>query len=153
MVPLAIIIAATGILVEVAIHLARSVVLARNAAIVAVFGVVTGAKAIGVERIDQPIRVVVEKVSAFVHMSLTLRDDLTAAGTGSGCRSGGVEATHGARAHCGVSVRASTTCALRRCAGPRTGAVASIISTRKHNSQSHQAELQLSHASIESHLN
>lgn len=70
------IVASSGILIEIAILSTGSVVLTRNAAEIGIFGVVAGPRAIGVIGIEQLVPVVVEAISALIDLALT-RGDLT----------------------------------------------------------------------------
>src|SRR6478736_317448 len=70
MAPVALVIARARVLIEIAILTARSVVLAGDAAVVRIFGVVARTGAFGIGRVDQPIAVVVHTVAAFVDFAL-----------------------------------------------------------------------------------
>ncbi len=81
MAPVAVVVACARILIEVTIGLARRIVLARNAAVEAIFGVVAGAEALAVLRIDFAITVVVEAIAARVDLALARGDGAEVATT------------------------------------------------------------------------
>jgi hypothetical protein len=69
-VPVAVVVAGARVLIEVAVRLAGRVVLARDAAVVAVFRVVARPEAVGVLGVDLPVAIVVEAVAARVEVAL-----------------------------------------------------------------------------------
>jgi hypothetical protein len=67
-----IVVAGAGVSIEVTVLLAGGVVLARNSAEIGVFGVVAGAQALWVCRIDQAILIVVGAVPASIELSVAI---------------------------------------------------------------------------------
>src|SRR5262249_32629816 len=74
-VPLAVVVAGAGVLVEVAVGLAGGVVLARDVAVEARLVVLAGAQAVGGLAVDAPVVVVVEAVAPLVGLALAGAQD------------------------------------------------------------------------------
>lgn len=87
-IPVTVVVAGARVLVEVAVLPARGVVLTRDPAIVGGLGVVAGAEAVGIVRVDQPVPVVVEQIPTLIDVVLALRGDERATG-GTAARGGG----------------------------------------------------------------